>query len=88
MAGVKEFKEKVIQDEGFAKKFSDVQSPEALVSLAKDNGFDFTVDDVKNNTELTETELNAVAGGASILANTYFVSPGSVFAKNYFISRG
>jgi predicted ribosomally synthesized peptide with nif11-like leader len=86
MAGVKAFKEKIIQDEAFGQKFSEVQTPEELVTLAKAEGFDFSVDDVKNNTELTDAELSAVAGGA-IMANTYFVNKGgSVFAKTYFVN--
>jgi predicted ribosomally synthesized peptide with nif11-like leader len=87
MAGVKAFKEKIIKDEAFAKKFENVGTPEGLVSAAKAEGFDFTVEDVKNNTELTEIELSAVAGGASILAKTYFVTNGSVFAGGYFVNK-
>lgn len=87
MAGVKEFKQKIIKDQQFAKKFEGVKTPEELVSLANNEGFNFTVNDVKNNTELTEEELNAVAGGASVFANTYFVSTGSVFAKSYFVTK-
>jgi predicted ribosomally synthesized peptide with nif11-like leader len=85
MAGVKAFKEKVIQDEAFAQKFAKVQTPEELVTLAKAEGFDFTVADVKNNTELVEAELAAISGGGSIMAKNYFVSGGSIFAKNYFV---
>lgn len=72
--GFIEFKEKVMKDEAFAAKFKGVSSPAKLVELAKAEGFSFTVEDVKNNTELTSEELESVAGGASIFAYTYFVT--------------
>lgn len=71
--GFLEFKEKVMKDKAFAVKFKDVTSPAKLVELAKAEGFTFTEEDVKNNTELTGAELESVAGGATIMAKTYFV---------------
>jgi predicted ribosomally synthesized peptide with nif11-like leader len=88
MSQVKAFKEKIIQDEAFGQKFSNVQTPEELVSLARGEGFDFTVEDVKNNTDLTDAELGVIAGGASVFAKNYFVGGSSVFAKNYFVKKG
>lgn len=85
--GIKEFKEKIIRDKAFADKFQSVKTPEELVRIAAAEGFSFTVDDVKSNTELTDAELEAAAGGSSILAKTYFVSHSSVFAKTYFVDR-
>jgi predicted ribosomally synthesized peptide with nif11-like leader len=84
--GVKEFKEKIIADPAFASKFASVKTPEEVVSLAKDAGFHFTVEDVKNNTELTAAELEGAAGGGSIFAKTYFVTNASIFAKTYFVT--
>ena len=72
--GFKEFKEKMVKDKAFAAKFKDVKDTAALVKLAKTEGFTFTVEDVKNNTELTGAELESVAGGDSIFAATYFVT--------------
>jgi len=83
--GVKEFKEKIIADPAFAAKFANVKSAEELVSLAKKEGFTFTVEDVKNNTELTAAELEGAAGGATIFAETYFVTNATIFAKTYFV---
>ena len=85
--GLKEFKEKIMRDEAFAKKFEGVTTPEDLVAKASAEGFTFTVDDVKNNSELTEAELQATAGGKSIFAVTYFVTAGSIFAKTYFVTK-
>jgi len=84
--GVKEFKEKIIADPAFAAKFADVKSVEDLVTLAKKEGFVFTVEDVKNNTELTTAELEEAAGGAALFADTYFfVTNATIFAKTYFV---
>jgi predicted ribosomally synthesized peptide with nif11-like leader len=87
MPGVKEFKEKIMSDEAFAKKFENVETPEDVVSIAAKEGFSFTADDVKNNTALTEIELKAVAGGAAatIIKPGQFVKPGVIFASGGFV---
>lgn len=88
---IKAFKEKIITDSEFAKKFEGVTTPEELVKIAGQNGFSFTVEDVKANAELTDEELEAVAGGSTIFAKTYFVTSNSgnatIFAKNYFVKK-
>lgn len=70
MLGVKEFKEKFRADKVFAKKFENAKTPGDVVSLAGQEGFSFTVDDLVDaledtlkNRELTDAELDAVAGG-------------------------
>ncbi len=85
--GLKEFKERIMTDEAYAKKYIDISSPEDLVEIASEDGYTFTVDDVKNNTELTDAELEAAAGGRSIMAKAYFVTSNSIFAKTYFSTR-
>lgn len=85
--GVKEFKEKIAADADFAAKFENVKTAEELVELATKEGYSFTVDDVKSNTELIDAELEAVAGGATIFAKTYFVTSSTIFAKTYFVEN-
>jgi predicted ribosomally synthesized peptide with nif11-like leader len=85
--GVKEFKEKIITDPAFAAKFANVKTPEEVVTLAKGAGFHFTVEDIKNNTELTAAELEGAAGGATVFAKTYFVTNATIFAKTYFVTH-
>jgi predicted ribosomally synthesized peptide with nif11-like leader len=87
MAGVKDFKEKVASDEAFAAKFENVKSAEELVEIAAKEGFTFTVADVNENSELIDAELEAVAGGRTILAKGRFVTDGSVFATGYFVTK-
>ena len=78
MAGVKEFEEKIRADKVFAKKFENAKTPGDVVSLAGQEGFSFTVDDLVDaledalkNRELTEAELDAVAGGGSVNSVAY-----------------
>ena len=74
--GFKEFKEKVIGDKAFAEKFKGLSTPEEIVKVAATAGFSFTVDDLRNNAELTDAELDAVAGGrwgGGPFIGTYFV---------------
>ena len=85
--GIIEFKKKIMSDEAFAEKFAGVENAEELVAKAKAEGFNFTVEDVNANTELSDAELEAVAGGKTIFAKTYFVTKGCVFAKNYFVKE-
>ena len=89
--GLKEFKEKIIKDSEFAKKFEGVTTPEDVVKLAGEHGFNFTVEDVKANTELCDEELEAVAGGAVIFAKNYFVisdgNGATIFATGYFVHK-
>ena len=92
MAGLRAFKERIMNDKSFASKFSGVSSPEEVVSMAAREGFTFTVADVKNNTELTDAELSGVAGGSNtVLADGYFVNSGgggaTIFAPGYFVKK-
>jgi predicted ribosomally synthesized peptide with nif11-like leader len=74
--GFKEFKEKILGDKAFAAKVKALKSLEAAVELGKQEGYVFTINDVKSNSELTEAELAAVAGGGEW-----------AMAKNWFLER-
>ena len=68
---VKKFFEKVAKDESLQKEFKEVvkaDQADAIVSMAKKIGFDFTAEDllaVTSDKELGDSELDAVAGGWS-----------------------
>lgn len=83
--GVREFKEKIVADKDFAAKFENIETTEELVKKASEEGFDFTVDDVEKNTELIDQELDAVAGGRSIIGKHFFVTPSTIAGKTYFV---
>ena len=60
------FIEKLKTDEGFAKKVKECKDSEARISLVKESGFDFTIEEIKGiQGELSDDELDAVAGGGN-----------------------
>jgi len=64
----KKFIEKVKADEAFAKKVKECKDSEARLAFAKASGFDFTAEEIKGlKTELSDDELDAVAGGGCLL---------------------
>ncbi len=83
--GLKEFKEKLLSDKEYAKKYADVKTPEEVVEIASKDGYTFTAEDVKNDTELTDTELEAAAGGG-ITADGEMKSV-TILAKGYFVTK-
>ena len=68
-----DFRKKLVADADFAKKFSGAKTPAELIKLAAAEGYIFTEDDIKNNTELLPEELEMSAGGA-ICASNWFVT--------------
>ena len=56
MAGMKEFKARIESDATFAKKFAGIEDEKQIIALARAEGYDLE--------QLSEKELNAVAGGA------------------------
>jgi len=62
----KAFVEKMKKDAEFAKKVTECKGKEAREAFVKEAGFVFTAEDLKASTsELTDEELEAVAGGNS-----------------------
>jgi predicted ribosomally synthesized peptide with nif11-like leader len=62
----KAFVERMKTDEDFAKNVTECPDNEARKTFVKAAGFDFTMDEVKEvASELTEEELDGVAGGAN-----------------------
>ena len=59
----RDFRKKIAVDRAFAAKFVDCKSPEALVEAAAREGYSFTVEDIKNDTELLTEEVALAAGG-------------------------
>ena len=68
-----DFRKKLVADDDFAKKFSATKSPAELVELAAKEGYIFTEDDIKNNTDLLPEELEKSAGGSWIGGPDWFI---------------
>ena len=62
---LKAFLEKVKGDTTLQDKLKAAKSPEDVVSIAKEHGHEFTADKI---TELSEEELEGVAGGGCAVA--------------------
>ena len=63
MSDYVDFRKKAATDRSFAAKFEDCDSVEALVAAAAREGYSFTVEDIKNDTELLTEEVALAVGG-------------------------
>ncbi len=65
------FVERMKTDEDFAKAVTECKDAEARMTFVKTAGFDFTPTEIKTvNEELSDTDLDAIAGGANKPCNT------------------
>lgn len=69
-----DFKKKLFADKDFAKKFEGIKDPAELVKAAAAEGFTFTVEDMKNNTDLLPEELEQTAGGGGAFFTKSFIA--------------
>lgn len=60
MKGIQEFLKDLKTNEELAKKFKGVEEAEAIVKLAKENGYEFTEDDYM------DAQMDSVSGGFDI----------------------
>lgn len=58
-----DFREKLAQDAAFRAKFDGCETLDALIEAAAKEGYTFTAEEVRNNTELLPEELTTMAGG-------------------------
>ena len=77
-----DFRKKLVADADFAKKFAAAKTPAELIKLAAAEGFTFTEDDIKNNTELLPEELEKTAGGGWIAVSDWFVGSEYIVTPN------
>ena len=67
---LKAFLEKVKGDSNLQEKLKAAKSPEDVVSIAKEHGHEFNSDHLS---ELSEEELEGVAGGATVVRRGWFM---------------
>ena len=65
---LKAFLEKLKGDSNLQEKLKAAKSPEDVVGIAKEHGHEFTADKI---TELSNEELESVAGGAFVTFGKY-----------------
>ena len=65
-----DFRKKLAGDAAFRAKFDGCKTLEALIEAAAREGYSFTADEVRDNTELLPEELMTAAGGLNV-ANAF-----------------
>ena len=60
--GLEDFKEELLNGHTFDGKFKNVTSMEEVYQIAKDEGYDFSMDELEDN-EISDDILDSVAGG-------------------------
>ena len=69
---LKAFLEKLKADTSLQEKLKAASDADAVVSLAKEEGFSISVDDLKNaQSKLSDEELEGVAGGCRTFVGSY-----------------
>ena len=63
---LKAFLEKVKADTSLQEKLKAAKSPEDVVGIAKEHGHEFTADKFSQLSQLSEEELEGVAGGGGV----------------------
>ena len=61
-----DFRKKLAGDAAFRAKFDGCKTLEALIEAAAREGYSFTADEVRDNTELLPEELTTAAGGLNV----------------------
>ena len=70
------FRKKMATDSDFARKFADCKTPADVIRMAGAEGYTFTEDDIRNNTDLLPEEIaNAAGGGDFTVTPKPFSSP-------------
>ena len=62
----RDFRKKLATDRDFAAKFKDCATLEALIEAAAREGYGFTAEEVRKNTEILPEELALATGGLVI----------------------
>ena len=65
-----DFREKLAQDAVFRAKFDGCETLDALIEAAAKEGYTFTAEEVRNNTEFLPEELTTAVGGINV-ANAF-----------------
>lgn len=70
VASAKAYVEKIKTDEEFAKKVKACKDADERMAFVKKAGFDFTVEEINSlKGQLSDNELDAVAGGGDIVCD-------------------
>lgn len=67
LESAKAFLKKMKTEEAFAAKVSEIKSKEERIQFARESGFDFSAEEIKEvSSELDDDDLDQIAGGAGL----------------------
>ncbi len=72
MAGLKEFRERIESDKGFAEKFQGMIL-DAVVEAAAEEGYVFSEEEIEELGSVSDAELEKVAGGINVVDMSFLV---------------
>lgn len=64
MKGIKELKTRLNEDAEFKKRFCGLKDIEEMLEVAREEGYEVTMDEISCDQELTDDMLELIAGGA------------------------
>jgi predicted ribosomally synthesized peptide with nif11-like leader len=71
-----QFIQKVTDDEQLQVRIGEEIDIDSLIALGTEHGFEFTAEDLAADVELSDEELDGVAGGAFAIASAFRIVPG------------
>ena len=57
------FRDRLVTDSAFLEKYSGQKDAERIVAMAKEDGYEFTKEDLLQSTDVSNTELSVINGG-------------------------
>lgn len=85
--GLEEFKEALLSEEELELKLSSVKSLEDVYEIAKEEGYDFTLEELEDS-EVSDDILDCVAGGGNTYIETQrIISPDAKNTEVIFMQK-
>ena len=63
MRGITELKEKLKEDSNFRALFLEVEHLDDAVAIARENGYDISIDDLEEDVEMADSLIDIIIGG-------------------------
>ena len=67
------FRDRLVTDSAFLEKYRGQKDSERIVAMAKEDGYEFTKEDLLQSTDVSNTELSVINGGLTVgISGEYF----------------
>ena len=60
------FRDRLVTDSAFLEKYRGQKDAERIVAMAKEDGYEFTKEDLLQSTDVSNTELSVINGGLTV----------------------